>query len=371
MNELSTMDIRDLSPEQLGGEIRLLTEQARRMALSYGIQIGYRLHVAHEKVGPHGWAEWLKKETEFSAASASRFESLYEGYGEDQGNLFGVGNKFPTLEKLSISNALRLLAVPEEEREDVARELDAEHLSTRELDKALKERDEALRQVKELEEQLAEAEDGHGLAITELEEKIDELQDAATKGKAALKEKESILNELDASNQQLEKAREEIEELRSQPAATVVQRDEAAIEEAVTAAKAKVTQEYATQIQALQTALEKANSKAEKLKAKADKADAAAEGKISAAEKEAEQLRLDLEAARRKLQLSDADVTAFGIHFNAGQKELLEAFASLKKIAERDMSTAVKLTDAFRQLQNILSERIAGMEKRAETAEEE
>ena len=79
MNELAISDTRELSPEQLGGEIRLLTTQARRMALSYGIQIGYRLHIAHEKVGPHGWAEWLKKETDFSAASASRFESLYEG----------------------------------------------------------------------------------------------------------------------------------------------------------------------------------------------------------------------------------------------------------------------------------------------------
>lgn len=40
MNELATMDIRALSTEQLGGEIRLLTMQARRMALSYAIQIG-------------------------------------------------------------------------------------------------------------------------------------------------------------------------------------------------------------------------------------------------------------------------------------------------------------------------------------------
>ena len=105
-------DIEALTPEQLGGEIRLLTSQARRMALSYAIQIGYRLKVAHDKVGPHGWAEWLRTETEFSAAAASRFEKLYEGYGEDQGSLFGVGNKFPTLENISVSNALRLLAVP-------------------------------------------------------------------------------------------------------------------------------------------------------------------------------------------------------------------------------------------------------------------
>ena len=33
MNELMTTDTKELSPEQLGGEIRLLTTQARRMAL--------------------------------------------------------------------------------------------------------------------------------------------------------------------------------------------------------------------------------------------------------------------------------------------------------------------------------------------------
>jgi hypothetical protein len=149
--------IEDMTPAQLGGEIRLLTSQARRMALSYAIQIGYRLKIAHEKVGPHGWAEWLARETEYSAAAASRFQKLYEGYGEDQGSLFGVGNKFPTLEKMSISNALRLLTVPEEEREEVAAELDAEHLSTRELEKALAERDEARKALEEAERARDEA----------------------------------------------------------------------------------------------------------------------------------------------------------------------------------------------------------------------
>lgn len=364
MNELATIDVKEMTPGQLGGEIRLLTQQARRMALSYGIQIGYRLHVAHEKVGPHGWAEWLKQETDFSAAAASRFESLYEGYGEDQGNLFGVENKFPTLENLSISNALRLLAVPEEEREEVAAELDAEHLSTRELDKALKERDEALRQVKELEEQLAEAEDGHGLAIGELECQVKELQDAAAKGKAALKEKEKILSELDASNTQLEKAREEIEELRNQPAATVVQRDEAAIEEAVRAAKAKADAEHAAMLEKIQKKLSKAERERDKLQSAAEKAGSDADDRAKAAAAEAERLRQELEATKKKLQLSDADVTAFGIHFTTGQKELLEAIGAVEKIAERDADTAKKLSAAVRQLLQILDGKVSGLEEK-------
>ncbi len=154
---LRMTEAENMTPEQLGGEIRLLTGQARRMALSYAIQIGYRLKLAHEKVGPHGWAEWLGKETEFSPAAASRFEKLYEGYGSAQGSLFGVGNNFPTLEKISVSNALRLLAVPEEEREQVAEELDAEHISARELEKALKERDEAKKAAEKAEAERDEA----------------------------------------------------------------------------------------------------------------------------------------------------------------------------------------------------------------------
>ena len=39
----------DMTPEQLGGEIRLLTRQARQMVLEYGIQIGYR-HGLHERL---------------------------------------------------------------------------------------------------------------------------------------------------------------------------------------------------------------------------------------------------------------------------------------------------------------------------------
>ena len=38
----------DMTPEQLGGEIRLLTRQARQMVLEYGIQIGYRLQLAKD-----------------------------------------------------------------------------------------------------------------------------------------------------------------------------------------------------------------------------------------------------------------------------------------------------------------------------------
>ena len=156
VNDLVKME--DMTPEQLGGEIRLLTRQARQMVLEYGIQIGYRLQLAKDKVG-EDFAGWVERETEISKSSAYRFIKLYNEYGSAQGSLLGVENIFPTLGKISVSNALRLLAVPEEEREDFAREVDAEHISARDLEEAIRERDEARRAEQDAQEKAAAAEE--------------------------------------------------------------------------------------------------------------------------------------------------------------------------------------------------------------------
>ena len=217
MNELATVQTQDLTPEQLGGEIRLLTGQARRMALSYAIQIGYRLKLAHEKVGPHGWAEWLGKETEFSPAAASRFEKLYEGYGSAQGSLLGVENNFPTLEKISVSNALRLLAVPEEEREQVAEELDAEHLSTRELEKALKERDEAKKAAEKAE--------------AERDRARKDAEKAEGETRRLERERDAAVKEAEGQKQTADALRKSVKELESRPVEVAVEKDPEALRE--------------------------------------------------------------------------------------------------------------------------------------------
>jgi len=358
MNELMTTNTKELSPEQLGGEIRLLTTQARRMALSYGIQIGYRLHIAHEKVGPHGWAEWLKKETDFSAASASRFEALYEGYGEDQGNLFGVGNKFPTLENLSISNALKLLAVPEEEREEFAAEVGAESLSARELEKAIAEKKAAEERAAAAEKALHEMEEGEGLAVAELQAKIDELREDADKGKEALKEKAGLLDRIDQAARTEKSLKDQIRELESRPVEVAVERDEKAIEEAVQKAKAESAAEWAEKTKKLTDKLNKANAEAEKLKAKVDKAAAGADEKLAAAEKERERIAQELEATQKKLKASNGNVAAFGVYFKSVQENFNSMMEKVREIGEEDQETAKKLCGAARVILNKALERL-------------
>ena len=355
MNELATMDVKELSPEQLGGEIRLLTMQARRMALSFFIQIGYRLHIAHEKVGPHGWAEWLKKETDFSATSASRLESLYKGYGADQGSLLGVENKFPTLEKLSVSNALKLLAIPEEERESFAEEVDAEHLSARQLEALVKERTAAIEQErdaarKELQTTTARLEDTQkSLALSQ------EVEGELTRKLSQAKKEVLEADEMAEKNERELKAR--IKELENRPVEVAVERDEQAILEAAEAAKkaaekeaAKKIAELKEQISATASSKNLAEKELEKLR-----------GKISEAEKagaESEQLRAQIKDLEGKLTLASPEVAAFKAAFDRAQAELVTMLKALRKVQDAEIKG--KLATAARTVLSNFAGQIEG-----------
>lgn len=363
MNELSTVSVKDMAPEQLGGEIRLLTAQARRMALSYGIQIGYRLKIAHEKVGPHGWAEWLKRETEFSAAAASRFETLYEGYGDEQGSIFGVENKFPTLENLSISNALRLLAIPEEEREDFALEVDAEHLSARELEAKVKER------TAELEAKAQRWEEQAGEYASQINDLQNDFQDA-------LKQRNDEEQARAEAEEQLRRIKAELDEIEKRPQTVALERDEAAIAEAVKAERERLENERAAVISkaandAADLEREKHREEEKRLKAKIEELEAQAKEndgilrsaqddakkaqddakaardaaeKAQKAEAEAERLRGDIEALRKQLSMAAPEVAEFKAAFERVQREFSAMLETLDKI--QDGETKGKLRAA-------------------------
>ena len=97
-----------VSPERLGAEIRELTRQAKAMTLYYGVEIGRRLEAAKSMVPYGGWGAWLKENTEFSQATATRFMRVFNEYGAAQIGIFGAVPESSTLQNLSISNALRL-----------------------------------------------------------------------------------------------------------------------------------------------------------------------------------------------------------------------------------------------------------------------
>lgn len=354
MNEMTVdhKEIEELTPEQLGGEIRLLTSQARRMALSYAIQIGYRLKVAHEKVGPHGWADWLKAETEFSAAAASRFEKLYEGYGEAQGSLFGVGNNFPTLEKISVSNALRLLAVPEEEREQVARELDAEHLSTRELEKALAERDEARKEAEAAREEARRAVEGAGPYKEKAARAEAEAEELRRKLHDAVETADSVTADAERLTEERNTLFNRVKELENRPVEVAVERDEEAVRKAAEEAKKAAEAAAQAELDKLRAKLQKAQT--DQRKAEEEKERAIRESPLQAeeAKAEAEKARAEAYELRKKLRAAES---------GAGEVAMLARQAQVNFEAAMEKISAMQGTHP-----DVAGKMLTGMERIAE-----
>ena len=321
MNDIQTQR----TPDIIGAEIRGLTQQAKTMTLWFGIEIGRRLTEAKEMLEHGQWLAYLKEQTEFSRSSAGRLMTLYKEYGAAQTSLFGAEANYPTLNNLSISNALRLLAVPEDEREEFAAEHDVEHMSARELDELIKQRDEAEQRAARAEEQVQQAADGAA--------KADEQYQKAKQELHLLREK------LGNAEAQKAAAEKELSELRDRPVEVAVEVDEKAVEEAITAARAKNDAEWAEKMAKVKNELSEAGLKAEKLKAK-----------IKKAEEKAAASAAELEKLKKSQTLSDPNTAVFKQIFEQVQEDFNKLHGSLLKVRASDPDTAEKLTAAVRAL---------------------
>lgn len=322
MNEVQKLR----TPELIGSEIRSLTNQAKSVTLWFGIEIGRRLCEAKELVGHGNWLGYLESETEFSQSTANRFMTVFKEYGSAQSSLFGAESNYPALNNLSISNALRLLAVPAEEREEFAETNDVEHMSSRELDKLLKEKQEAEKRAKTAEDALEEATEGSALAMAELEEKL-----AAAREKASDAKKRG-----DELKKRLAAAKEELEELKNRPVEVAVEVDTEAVEKA----KAETAAEYTKKIEKLEASLAAAKEKSKKLADKADKAAA------------------ELAAAEKKAQLANPETAVFKELFEQAQVSFNRLSGCLIKIRASDPTTAEKLSAAVNALVTKMQEAV-------------
>ena len=331
MNELEIKR----TPEVIGAEIRSLTTQARSITLWYGIEIGRRLTEAKEMVNHGEWLPFLEQQTEFSQPTASRFMRLYKEYGADQNSLFGAESKYATLNNLSISNALRLLALPEEERESFAAENDLENKSAREVEALIKEKT-------ALEQQLKEAKEGQALALAE-----------------AMAERDSSQAELHTTAEQLKTARERIRQLEERPTEVAVERDEEAIQTAAASARLEAKLEAEKAADAAIAALNREH--AEQLQKEMDKAkEAMAErdklkeqmAAVPSAEEKAK-LEEEIKALQARISMAAPEVAAFQAAFQRVQQEfnqMLEAMGKAPAESREKLRRAVNaMVDSFCQ----------------------
>lgn len=326
-----------VTPERLGVEIRELTRQAKAMTVYYAVEIGRRLTAAKQMVAHGGWADWISKNTEFSQTTATRMMRIFDEYGAAQIGIFGAEPNSSTLQNLSISNALRLLAVPEDEREEFAEAVDAENLSARELEKAIKERD-AARQEREN----AQREANRYSLRTERAEK--ELREAKEKA-------QELEDDLEAARADRRQMAEELEAIKNRPVEVAVQRDEQAIRDAEAKVRAqaetelrKKTDEWRKQTTKTEQEIERVRKEAENLKQQLAAAKAMAETASSDAEKE--RLTEEVEALRKKLAMSDKDVTAAQLYFYQWQAAFNQLTQAISHIKDEDK--AGKLCAALR-----------------------
>lgn len=287
----------------------------------------------------HGeWLPWLERETEFSNSSAQRYMKLFDEYGASQQGFFGPETNSPTLGNLPISKALALLSVPESDRIDFAEQVDAEHISVRELEEKIRERE---AQVEALKKDV-EGERSRG----------DDAIRAKMEAEDLLKTQDQMLVEAKAQIAELAKLNKELENRPHEVAVETV-RDEEAIAAAAKEAREKAEAEAVKQANKVSREHDKTikelHEKLEALKTERDMwvkkvaAGGAADAKIAAAEAETARIRTELEEAQKKLKASSADVAKFGVWFTQVQNDFNRMMEALREVNERDPETGEKL----------------------------
>lgn len=373
------------TPDILAAEIRTIKSQTGRMVLNASIEVGRRLTEAKAKL-PHGsWGEYLKSEVDYSPSQAQNLMRVFREYGSDQQSLFGGEAKSQTFGRLTFSQALSLLVIPDEdEREKFVLENDVEHMSVRELNEALKARDEAeekavaaedearrLRQETErLRGELTDQTKVYEAKLTSAGVEADQARAAAKEAQEALDKQrdkaqrlQDALSEANTSAQAAEEEHarlaQELEELRSRP----TEADTAAVEAARQAAIAEMTEKVdkakdakkkaEEKRKAAEESLEVAQKELAELKAKGpevreltqeEKDALTAEAVNRAKAEEAERLQ----GLEKKLAAADPNVAEFKVRFTSWQEEYQKMMEVLGRIAQVDGERATKLRQAIK-----------------------
>ena len=373
------------TPDILAAEIRTIKSQTGRMVLNASIEVGRRLTEAKAKL-PHGsWGEYLKNEVDYSPSQAQNLMRVFREYGSDQQSLFGGEAKSQTFGRLTFSQALSLLVIPDEdEREKFVLENDVEHMSVRELNEALRARDEAeeraaaaiedakdiRREVNRLQEQITDQARTYEAKLTSAGVEADQAKAAAKAAQEALDKQrdkaqrlQDALSEANTSAQAAEEEHarlaQELEELRSRPA----EADTAAVEAARQSAIAEMTEKV---------------DKAKDAKKKAEEKRKAAEDSLAAAQKELAELKAkgpevreltqeerdaltaeavnkvkaegaeQIRSLEKKLAAADPDVAEFKVRWNAWREDYQKMMDVLNRIAQANEEQAAKLRQAVK-----------------------
>ena len=197
-------------------EIHIIEHNVAKTALEGAVEIGARLQEAKEKVGHGNFEQWCQENLNYSKRTAENFMKVAREYGGSTGLI----SKTQALADFSITKALSLLKVPEEEREAFLEEHDIEGMTTREMEEAIRaaneERDAANAEAKSAKSALKAKTEVMDKLSEELERKQKKLDRAEAKLK---KEQEGRQAQIDAA---IEDQKAEIEKKAQENAGAVL-----------------------------------------------------------------------------------------------------------------------------------------------------
>lgn len=324
----SIITVRDI--QTVTAEINVIKSNVQQTVLSGAIEIGRRLVEAKTMV-PHGeWGKWLEHDAQISSRQAQRFIQLFDEYGSQQIGFFGNAN--PSLmSNMPYTKALKLLVIPEEEREAFVEENNVAEISNAELDKLIKERD-AAKAALEAKEKEAEGLQKELQAVIKtdkdsLHEALFAQEKAARKADEAAKQMKEAEEAAKEAKDKLAAKEQELAELKANPQIpeNTMKEIRAEAEKAAAAAeKAKLEKEMA----ALKDAAERA--KAEERKAK----------------ERAEETAAKMDAIQKQLKIANPDVAVFTALFTQLQEAYNKLHGAYLKVAANDTATAEKLKTA-------------------------
>lgn len=305
--------------QEITAEIRVITGQARQYLAHTIIELGRRLTEAKALVPAGEWLNYLETEVEYSESTAENYMRIFREYGDQQISLFNPNSE--SLLNLPYTKLLRLLAVPAEERADFAQKIEAEKLSTRELEEAIREREQA-----EAERDRAlQAKNKAESAMKSIEESQNRdkqvLENMSKKALDAESKVESLKKKLEAAKAEAKKAKKEAEAAKN--------------------AKPEIPDDLMAQLRQDAEA-EAAKKASEEAKAAVD----ALSARVEAAEAARNEAEKKLEAAKKEQAMSNADVAAFKLIYTQVQEDFNKLAGYLLKIKVSDEVTAEKLKHA-------------------------
>ena len=292
------------------------------------VDIGLRLIEAKEMLSHGAWLPWLEAQAQFSEKTAQ--------------NYMRVAREFPNpqlVADLGVRKALALLELPPSERESFAEENNVIDMTSRELEKAIKERDTARQEAEAARADAQTAEESRAKMEADMKA-LEAIHRSAQEGEAQAREA-------------LAKAQAELKELRERPVEVAVEVDQEAVEQARADAVAEM--------QAKVDAAEKQRKEVETALIKVKKqawANAAILSRAEKAEAELAEARRQLDAAARAEKASvvnqNGDLAMFNVLFSQTQKQVNKMHGLRLKIGKDDADKDEGLKAAFIALSDMI-----------------